>query len=107
MRAGVEGVEVAENGGQGPEIVGALRPGEVEAPGRHHGVFDGGGEDGDGGVGREGLEEGGVGDGGGVGGGAAEGQAAEGDGEGDGEQAEGGGGAGEPAWGVRGGRRGG
>ena len=30
---GVEGVEVAENGGQGPEIVGALRPGEVPAPG--------------------------------------------------------------------------
>jgi hypothetical protein len=86
----------AEDGGEKPEVVGALGPGEVEALDGHHGGFDGGGEDGDGGSGGERGEEGGVGYGGvcedgSVGAVGRDGEAGEGRGEHEGQEAEGGG----------------
>ena len=53
---------VAEDGGEDPEVVGALGPEEMVGEDGRDAVVDYGGEDGYGGVGWEVGEEGGVGD---------------------------------------------
>ncbi len=91
------GCFAAEDGGQEPEVVGALGPSEVVALDGHHGRVDGGGEDGHGGVGWERGEEGWVGGGDGEGAVGGEGVSGEVGGEGESQDAERGDGGGEPA----------
>jgi hypothetical protein len=92
----------SEKRGEGPEIVGALGPGEVEAEDGHDGVVHRGGEGGDGGCGRKAGEEGGVWRGDGVcavrgEGVKEEGVAGEVKGERQGQETEAGGGGHEPS----------